>query len=89
VPACQPAPIVPSGFEPHATPMPVPLPAPRVPPVFPSHAALVPSASQITVADGPTGCQGGQTAPYTKAGGQTAPYTEVHGPIAPSGGPTT
>jgi hypothetical protein len=32
-PACQPAPIVPSGFEPRVAPMPVPLPAPRVPPV--------------------------------------------------------
>jgi hypothetical protein len=34
--ACQPASIVPSEFEPHTAPMPVPLPAPRVPSGFPS-----------------------------------------------------
>jgi hypothetical protein len=39
-PACQPTPIVPSGFEPHVAPMPVPLPAPQVPPSFPPRAAL-------------------------------------------------
>jgi hypothetical protein len=82
-PGCQPAPIVPSEFEPHTTPMPVPLPAPRVPPGFPPRAAPAPSTPRITAADGPTGCQGGQTAPYTKPGGQTAPYTEAGGPTTP------
>jgi hypothetical protein len=88
-PACQPAPIVPSGFEPHATPMTVPLPTPRVPPGFPLRAAPTPSAARITAASSPTDCQGDQTTPYIEAGGQTAPYTEAGGPTAPSGGPTT
>jgi hypothetical protein len=79
--ACQPAPIVPSGFEPHVAPMPVPLPAPRIPSGFPPRAAPAPSAPRITAAGGLTGCQGGP--PYTKTSGQTAPYTEVGGPIAP------
>jgi hypothetical protein len=72
-PACQPAPIVPSGFEPHVAPMDVPLPAPQVPLSFPPRAAPAPSAARITATGGPTGCQGGQTAPYTEAGYQTAP----------------
>jgi hypothetical protein len=88
VPACQPALIVPSGFEPHAAPMPVPLPAPPVSPGFPPRATSAPSAPRITAAGGPTGCQGGQTTPYTEPGGQTAPYTEAGDPTAPSGGPT-
>jgi hypothetical protein len=56
--ACQPASIVPSGFEPHLAPMLVPLPAPRVPPGFPPRAALTPSAPRIITTGGPTGCQG-------------------------------
>jgi hypothetical protein len=42
--ACQPAPIVPSGFETHVALMPVPLLVPRVPLGFPPRAALAPSA---------------------------------------------
>jgi hypothetical protein len=38
--ACQPAPIVPSGFEPQVAPMPVPVPVPRVPTGFPPRAVL-------------------------------------------------
>jgi hypothetical protein len=65
-PVCQPAPIVPFGFEPHVTLMPVPLSVPRVPPGFPPCVAVAPSAPQITAA-------GGQTTPYIEAGGSTAP----------------
>jgi hypothetical protein len=84
-PACQPAPIVPSRFEPHAAPMPIPLSAPRVPPGFPSRVTPAPFAPQITAAGGPIGCQGGQTAPYTKIGGPTAPLVVR----PPPGCPTT
>jgi hypothetical protein len=82
-PTCQPALIVPSGFEPHVAPMPVPLPAPRVPSGFPPRAALAPSAPRITATGGLIGFQGGHTAPYTEAGGQTAPYTEAGCQTAP------
>jgi hypothetical protein len=47
--ACQAAPIVPSGFEPHMTPMLVPLPAPRVPSGFLLHATSVPSIQRLAV----------------------------------------
>jgi hypothetical protein len=88
-PACQPTPIVPFGFEPHAAPMPVPLLTPQVPLGFPPCAASVPSAPRITAAGGPTDCHGGQTTPYIEADGKTTPYREFGGPTAPSGGLTT
>jgi hypothetical protein len=73
--ACQAAPIVPSGFEPHMTPMLVPLPAPRVPSGFLLHATPVPFAPRITAAGSPTGYQGGP--PYTEAGSQIAPIQRL------------
>jgi hypothetical protein len=39
-PACQPAPVVPPGFEPQAAPTLMPLPAPRVPLGFPPRASF-------------------------------------------------
>jgi hypothetical protein len=85
----------------------VPLPAPQVPLGFPPRAAPVPSVPWRTEASGQTttyteagsqsGCQGGQTAPYTEAGGPTTPHIEASGLTAwgpsaafdasPDGGP--
>jgi hypothetical protein len=91
-PACQPVPIVPSEFEPHAAPMPVPLPVPRVPPSFPPRTTLAPSAPRITAASSPTSCQG--SPPIQRLAVKFPLYmgwqsNPPDGPTAPSGGLTT
>jgi hypothetical protein len=79
MPTCQPAPVVPPEFEPHAALVPVPYThhpgALRAPKHQSWRSDQLPDQS-----DRPPGSQ---TSPYTKPGGPTAPYSKAGSPTSP------